>query len=164
MGATLSYVCGASDEPLLYKTVGAALEDAAAQWPERIALIVSHQAIRWSYRHLNGAADRLAAGLLYLGLVPRDCIGIWSPNRYEWVLTQFASAKAGLILVNINPAYRLSASVGLLGSRPRRRWSQSARRAQSGTDRLFLVSGGPIWDLFSSAHSENCVALRVMAG
>jgi hypothetical protein len=68
MGATLSYVCGASDEPLLYKTVGAALEDAAAQWPERIALIVSHQAIRWSYRHLNDAADRLAAGLLCLGL------------------------------------------------------------------------------------------------
>ena len=108
MGATLSYVCGASDEPLLYKTVGAALEDAAAQWPERIALIVSHQAIRWSYRHLNDAADRLAAGLLRLGLVPGDRIGIWSPNRYEWVLTQFASAKAGLILVNINPAYRLS--------------------------------------------------------
>src|ERR1700730_15563776 len=108
MSATLSYVCGASDEPLLYKTVGAALEDAAAQWPERIALIVSHQAIRWSYRHLNDAADRLAAGLLCLGLVPGDRIGIWSPNRYEWVLTQFASAKAGLILVNINPAYRLS--------------------------------------------------------
>jgi fatty-acyl-CoA synthase len=108
MGARLSYVCGASDEPLLYKTVGAALEDAAAQWPERIALIVSHQAIRWSYRHLNDAADRLAAGLLCLGLVPGDRIGIWSPNRYEWVLTQFASAKAGLILVNINPAYRLS--------------------------------------------------------
>jgi fatty-acyl-CoA synthase len=108
MGATLSYVCGASDEPLLYKTVGTALEDAAAQWPERIALIVSHQAIRWSYRHLNDAADRLAAGLLCLGLVPGDRIGIWSPNRYEWLLTQFASAKAGLILVNINPAYRLS--------------------------------------------------------
>ncbi len=108
MGATLSYVCGASDEPLLYKTVGAALEDAAVQWPERIALIVSDQAIRWSYRHLNDAADRLAAGLLCLGLVPGDRIGIWSPNRYEWVLTQFASAKAGLILVNINPAYRLS--------------------------------------------------------
>jgi len=108
MGATLSYVCGASDEPLLYKTVGAALEDAAAQWPERDALIVSHQAIRWSYRHLNDAADRLAAGLSCLGLVPGDRIGIWSPNRYEWVLTQFASAKAGLILVNINPAYRLS--------------------------------------------------------
>ena len=108
MGATLSYVCGASDEPLLYKTVGAALEDAAAQWPERIALIISHQAIRWSYRYLNDATDRLAVGLLCLGLVPGDRIGIWSPNRYEWVLTQFASAKAGLILVNINPAYRLS--------------------------------------------------------
>jgi fatty-acyl-CoA synthase len=108
MSETLSYVCGASDEPLLYKTVGGALEEAAARWPERDALIVSHQGIRWSYRQLNDAADHLAAGFLRLGLVPGDRIGIWSPNRYEWVLTQFASAKVGLILVNINPAYRLS--------------------------------------------------------
>jgi fatty-acyl-CoA synthase len=106
MSETLSYVCGASEEPLLYKTVGAALEEAAARWPERDALIVSHQGIRWSYRQLNDAADRLAAGLLRLGLGPGDRIGIWSPNRYEWILTQFASAKTGLILVNINPAYR----------------------------------------------------------
>lgn len=106
--ASLSYVCATSDEPLLYKTVGAVLEDAAARWPERDALIVPHQGIRWSYRELNDAADRLAAGLLHLGLVAGDPIGIWSPNRYEWVLTQFATAKVGLILVNINPAYRRS--------------------------------------------------------
>jgi fatty-acyl-CoA synthase len=106
MGQALSYVCGTSEEPLLYTTVGAALEQAAARWPEREALIVSHQGIRWSYRQLNDAADRLAAGLLRLGLSPGDRIGIWSPNRYEWILTQFASAKTGLILVNINPTYR----------------------------------------------------------
>jgi fatty-acyl-CoA synthase len=104
----LSYVCGVGSEPLLYKTVGAVLEEAAARWGEREALIVRHQNIRWTYRELDAAADRLAAGFIHLGLVPGDRIGIWAPNRYEWVVTQFASAKAGLILVTINPAYRTS--------------------------------------------------------
>ena len=104
----LSYVCGVGTEPLLYKTVGATLEDAAARWGEREALIVRHQNIRWTYRELDEAADRLAAGLLHLGLAPGDRVGIWAPNRYEWIVTQFASAKAGLILVTINPAYRTS--------------------------------------------------------
>jgi fatty-acyl-CoA synthase len=102
----LSYVSGTNDEPLLYKTVGAVLEEAAERWGERDALIVRHQGIRWSYRELDAAADRMAAGLLALGLEPGDRVGIWSPNRSEWVVTQFATAKAGLILVNINPAYR----------------------------------------------------------
>src|SRR6185436_3740947 len=104
----LSYVCGVSSEPLLYKTVGAVLEEAAGRWGEREALVVPHQNIRWSYRQLDEAADRLAAGFVNLGLAPGDRIGIWAPNRYEWVVTQFASAKAGLILVTINPAYRTS--------------------------------------------------------
>ncbi|HEY7641640.1 MAG TPA: AMP-binding protein [Steroidobacteraceae bacterium] len=104
----LSYVCGVGGEPLLYKTVGAVLEDAAARWGEREALVVPHQNIRWSYRQLDEAADRLAAGFVHLGLAPGDRIGIWAPNRHEWVVTQFASAKAGLILVTINPAYRTS--------------------------------------------------------
>lgn len=104
----LSYVCGVGTEPLLYKTVGAVLEEAAARWGDREALIVPHQKIRWSYRQLDEAADRLAAGFVHLGLAPGDRIGIWAPNRHEWVVTQFASAKAGLILVTINPAYRTS--------------------------------------------------------
>jgi fatty-acyl-CoA synthase len=104
----LSYVSGTSDEPLLYKTVGAVLEEAAQRWGDREALVVPHQGIRWSWRELDAQADRLAAGFLRLGLEPGDRIGIWSPNRYEWVVTQFASAKAGLILVNVNPAYRTS--------------------------------------------------------
>lgn len=104
----LSYVCGTSSEPLLYRTIGAVLEEAAARWPDRDALIVPHQHIHWSWRQLNEAADRFAAGLLRLGLQPGDRIGVWSPNRFEWVVTQFATAKAGLILVNVNPAYRLS--------------------------------------------------------
>jgi fatty-acyl-CoA synthase len=104
----LSYVSGVSSEPLLYKTVGAVLEEAAARWGEREALVVRHQNIRWTYRELDQAADRLAAGFIHLGLVPGDRIGIWAPNRYEWIVTQFATAKAGLILVTINPAYRTS--------------------------------------------------------
>ncbi len=104
----LSYVCGTGSVPLLYKTVGGALEDAARRWGDRPALIVRQQNIRWTYRELNEAAERFAAGLLKLGLQPGDRVGIWSPNRYEWVLTQFATAKAGLILVNVNPAYRMS--------------------------------------------------------
>jgi fatty-acyl-CoA synthase len=104
----LSYVSGVGSEPLLYKTVGAVLEEAAARWGEREALVVRHQNIRWTYRELDEAADRLAAGLIHIGLVPGDRIGIWAPNRYEWIVTQFATAKAGLILVTINPAYRTS--------------------------------------------------------
>lgn len=104
----LSYVCGVGSEPLLYKTVGAVLEEAAERWGDREALVVGHQNIRWSYRQLDEAADRLAAGFVRLGLAPGDRIGVWAPNRYEWVVTQFATAKAGLILVTINPAYRTS--------------------------------------------------------
>ncbi|MDY6944613.1 MAG: AMP-binding protein [Pseudomonadota bacterium] len=104
----LSYVCGTSTVPLLYKTVGAVLEDAARRWGDRPALIVRHQNLRWTYRELNQAADRVAAGFIKIGLQPGDRVGIWSPNRHEWVLTQFATAKAGLILVNVNPAYRIS--------------------------------------------------------
>jgi fatty-acyl-CoA synthase len=103
-----SYVSGTSDVPLRYVTVGAALEDAAERWPERDALVCRHQGVRWNYAQLNEAADRLAAGLLRLGLTPGDRVGIWSPNRAEWVVTQFATAKAGLILVNVNPAYRVA--------------------------------------------------------
>ncbi|KAA0595659.1 fatty-acyl-CoA synthase [Azospirillum lipoferum] len=104
----LSYVSGTSDQPLLYQTVGATLERAAERWPARDALIIPQQNIRWTWRQLNDEADRLARGFLSLGLKPGDRIGIWAPNRVEWVVTQFASAKAGLILVTINPAYRLS--------------------------------------------------------
>ena len=66
-----------------------------------------HQDIRWTYAELDERVDAFAAGLLALGLEPGDRVGIWSPNNAEWVVTQFATAKAGLILVNINPAYRL---------------------------------------------------------
>ena len=102
----LSYVSGTSVHPLRGMTIGAAFDRAVAQWGNRSALVVRHQNIHWSYDELAEQVDLLAAGLLSYGLQPGDRVGIWSPNRAEWVVTQFATAKAGLILVNINPAYR----------------------------------------------------------
>ena len=103
-----SYVHGANNEPLLGLTIGQALDRAAATWADQTALIARAQGIRWTWRELSDQADALAAGLLALGLRRGDRIGIWSLNRAEWALTQFAAARAGLILVTINPAYRLS--------------------------------------------------------
>lgn len=103
-----SYVHGASGTPLLSATIGRQLDEAAALWPDRPALIVATQGIHWTWRDLHARATALAAGFLALGLERGDRIGIWSLNRMEWVLTQFAAAKAGLVLVSINPAYRLT--------------------------------------------------------
>ncbi|HLK46980.1 MAG TPA: AMP-binding protein [Bryobacteraceae bacterium] len=103
----LSYVSGTSSVPLIGETIGVHFDGAAARWGELEALVVRHQRIRWTYTELKERVDAIAAGLIALGLMPGDRVGIWSPNNAEWVLTQFATAKAGLILVNINPAYRL---------------------------------------------------------
>jgi fatty-acyl-CoA synthase len=103
-----SYVHGAASEPLLSQTIGGALERAAAAWPDRTALVSRTQGIRWTWAELEERVDAFAAGLLGLGLRRGDRIGIWSLNRAEWAVTQFAAARAGLILVTINPAYRLS--------------------------------------------------------
>ena len=102
-----SYVHGASTVPLIGETVGANFDKTAARFGERPALIVREQGVRWSYAELKEQIDAFAAGLLALGLRPGDRVGIWSPNNAEWVVTQFATAKAGLIMVNINPAYRV---------------------------------------------------------
>ncbi|MGB7078542.1 MAG: AMP-binding protein [Xanthobacteraceae bacterium] len=105
---TLSYVHGASEQPLIGQTIGQFFDAICDQYPARPALVVRHQNVRLSYGELRTEVDKLATGLLTLGLNPGDRIGIWSPNNSEWVLTQFATAKAGLILVNINPAYRIA--------------------------------------------------------
>jgi fatty-acyl-CoA synthase len=104
----LSYVYGASDTPFIGDTIGVHFDRIVERFGERDALIVRHQQIRWTYRELKERVEGFAAGLLGLGLKRGDRIGIWSPNNAEWVVTQFATAKAGLILVNINPAYRLA--------------------------------------------------------
>jgi fatty-acyl-CoA synthase len=103
-----SYVHGASAVPLIGETIGMHFDRIAARFPERDALVARHQDIRWTWRGLQAEVDRFAAGLVALGLKPGERIGIWSPNNAEWAVTQFATAKAGLILVNINPAYRLA--------------------------------------------------------
>ncbi len=105
---SLSYHHSISPTPLLNVTLGAALDAAAARWPDREALVVRDQGIRLSFAALRDQADRLAAGLVALGLVPGDRVGLWSPNRAQWVISQYATAKAGLILVNLNPGYRAS--------------------------------------------------------
>ncbi|MDR3511182.1 MAG: AMP-binding protein [Caulobacteraceae bacterium] len=108
MDETLSHVAGAATPPLLEQTIGQALDAAAARWGGQEALVSVHQGVRWTYAELKDRAEAFAAGLLALGLGPGDRVGIWSPNKAEWTLTQFAAAKAGIILVTINPAYRLS--------------------------------------------------------
>ena len=97
---------GASGEQLT-STIGQHLDSVAANDPNHPALIVPHQNIRWSYAEFVAEVDRFATGMLALGIVQGDRVGIWSPNRYEWVVTQFATAKIGAIMVCINPAYRL---------------------------------------------------------
>jgi fatty-acyl-CoA synthase len=102
----LSYVHGLGERPLIGDTIGVHFDHIAERFADREALVVRHQQIRWSYAELKARVDALAAGLVALGLELGERIGIWSPNNAEWVLTQFAAAKAGLILVTINPAYR----------------------------------------------------------
>ena len=103
-----SYSHGASTKPLIGETLGVNFDAAVKKWGERDALIVCHQNVRWSYLELQEKVNAFAAGLLNLGLEPGDRVGIWSPNNSEWVVVQYATAKAGLILVNINPAYRVA--------------------------------------------------------
>jgi fatty-acyl-CoA synthase len=105
---TRSYVHGASATPLIGQTIGEYFDRIAARFPDCDALIVRQQNVRWTYRQFQAQVDTVAAGLVALGLEPGDRIGIWSPNNAEWAVTQFATAKAGLVLVNINPAYRLA--------------------------------------------------------
>ena len=102
----LSYVSGVGTQPLLGETIGASFDRIVKRFGEREALVVRHQNIRWTYRELQRRANNLAVALLRLGLNPGERIGIWSQNNAEWLLAQLATAKAGLILVNINPAYR----------------------------------------------------------
>ena len=106
--STQSYVHGASDKQLIGQTIGRFFDEACARHAEREALVVRHQNVRLTYAQLKSRVDALACGLMRLGLAPGERIGIWSQNNMEWALTQFASAKAGLVLVNINPAYRRS--------------------------------------------------------
>lgn len=104
----LAHVVGAEDDILMEKTINAALDEAAAKWPDQEAVVSAHQGIRFTYSELKTKAEEVAAGLRALGVKKGDRVGIWSPNYIEWTLTMFASSKIGAILVNVNPAYRPS--------------------------------------------------------
>src|SRR5678815_1358156 len=103
----LPYVHGVTPPPLIANTIGGALNNAAERWGDLDALVACHQQLRYSYRELRDQADRAARALIALGVQCGDRIGLWSGNRAEWMVTQYAAAKAGAVLVNINPAYRL---------------------------------------------------------
>jgi fatty-acyl-CoA synthase len=105
---TVSYASGTSDLPLLADTIGQNLENSVARLPDHEALVSCHQGVRFTYAQFNRAVDGLATGMHNSGLRKGDRVGVWSPNRAEWALVQYATAKLGVILVNINPAYRTS--------------------------------------------------------
>jgi fatty-acyl-CoA synthase len=104
----LSYAHGAVDTPLLGQTIGENFERTVARFPDADAVVSRHQGVSFTYAELNEGVDRLARAVMAAGLEPGDRLGIWSPNCVEWLMLQFATAKAGVILVNINPAYRTS--------------------------------------------------------
>lgn len=108
MAANLSYAEGTTDIPLIEQTLGAFFDDMVAKQPDHEALVSRHEGQRFTYRELQAAANRLASALLKTGLQPGDRVGIWSHNNAPWILMQIATAKVGLVLVNINPAYRTS--------------------------------------------------------
>ncbi len=106
-GPPLSYDRGATRVPLIEKTIGKSFDEIASKHDAHEALVSRHQALRYTYAQLRGKVNELAVAMLGFGVNKGDRVGIWSPNNVEWVLTQFATAKIGAILVNINPAYRV---------------------------------------------------------
>jgi len=114
MNTQLSYVHGDSSIPLLGETIGENLKKTVNKFPKNDALICSHQNYRATYEEFYEQTSQVAKAILHLGAKPGDRVGIWSPNRYEWVLLQYATARIGVILVNINPAYRTSELIFVL--------------------------------------------------
>jgi fatty-acyl-CoA synthase len=140
----LSHVSGRTDTPLLEETLGAFIDRIAQRHGDSDALVSASQGVRLSYRQLRDEIDKVACGLLALGLRKGDRIGIWSPNRVEWVLTQFASARLGLVLVTINPAYReLEAQHALHLSGCRALVAPEAHKSSRYHDMLRALQAGP---------------------
>ncbi len=102
-----SYFSGASSTQIIYQTIGDYLDHICERFPDNEALVVRHQNVRWTYARFKREIDRLATGLLALGIQPGDRVSIWGPNSFEWALVQYATARIGAIMVCINPAYRL---------------------------------------------------------
>ena len=106
MTLAVSYASGSSDKPLLGSTIGKFFDYAAGRYAEREAVVSIHQQVRFTYSQLAERVNKLAKAFISAGFQKGDRIGIWSPNNVQWLITQYATAKAGLILVTINPAYR----------------------------------------------------------
>ena len=103
---SLAIEMGARDQPLLAQTIGDNLRQTVARVPNNDAIVSLHQDLRWTYQDFYIRVQRLASGLLAAGLKPLDRLGLWSPNYAEWILVQYATAEIGVVLVNVNPAYR----------------------------------------------------------
>ena len=104
----LSYSHGTGETPLIGETIGAHLQNVVRRFGANEALVVRHQDVRLTYAELWELSTQCARGLIAHGVERGDRVGIWSPNRYEWVVLQYAAARVGAILVNVNPAYRTS--------------------------------------------------------
>lgn len=105
--SNLSYLVASTDEPLLEVTIPELLKTTTSKFPNQEAAVFIEQNIRWTWQEFSEQVDKLALGFMALGLTKGDRVGIWSPNRSEWLLTQFATARLGIILVTVNPAYKL---------------------------------------------------------
>ncbi|MEV5836011.1 AMP-binding protein [Nocardia sp. NPDC052112] len=159
MSALPSYASGTAETPLLGDTIGDDFDRMAAAYADREALVDCPTGRRWNYRELAAAIDALATGLAARGIAKGDRVGIWAPNCAEWFLTQYATAKLGAILVNINPAYRTSeleyvlrqAGVRMLIAAPEFKTSnyvamiERVRPHCPGLEQV-LVLGTPEWD------------------
>ncbi|KJS62979.1 AMP-binding protein [Streptomyces rubellomurinus] len=159
-----SYSSGVSDVPLLGDTIGENLDRAVRAFPDRDALVDRATARRWTYAELAADVEALALGLLELGIAKGDRVGIWAPNCAEWTLTQYATAKLGAILVNVNPAYRSheleyvlkQAGIRLLVAAERFKSSDYAGMIEEVRPRCpelerVLLLGSPAWDAVGAA-------------
>ncbi|TVT17716.1 AMP-binding protein [Amycolatopsis rhizosphaerae] len=169
---TASYASGVSDVPLLGETIGDNFDRAASTDPEREALVEVATGRRWTYGQLRADVDALALGLLAAGVAKGDRVGIWAPNRAEWTLTQYATAKIGAILVTINPAYRTheleyvlnQAGISVLISAPAFKSSDYRSMIAEVTGRCgrlceVVILGDPAWDRLLETGREGDPAL-----
>jgi fatty-acyl-CoA synthase len=172
-----SYSHGTSDTPLLGDTIGANFERVAARFPDRPALVSRHQDVRLTYAELEAAVDAAAAGLLRAGIAAGDRVGIWAPNCSEWVVIQYATAKVGAILVNVNPAYRThELEYVLRQSGVRLLFSASAFKTSDYAAMIDEVGGGidtlertifvdrPEWEEFCAGDVDREAIAERMAG
>ncbi|WP_433170212.1 AMP-binding protein [Actinoallomurus sp. CA-150999] len=165
----LSYASGVSSAPLVGETIGENLERTAARYADREMLVDVAGGRRWTYAEFNAAVDEMALGLLAMGIAKGDRVGIWAPNCAEWVLTQYATAKIGAILVNVNPAYRAheldyvvhQSGMRLLISAVAYRTSDyRGMLAEIGFEPTVFI-GEPGWDdLIAAGHGIDSAALR----